>query len=383
MLSNGRLEGTTPAAGGAQRTWHWVQDTPASTYLYSVVAGPFAVLHDEWRGIPVQYWTYPDSMMSAWRNFGETPAMLETYSQVLGVPFPWAKYDQSIIPDFTYGGMENVSATTQTDLRCWRPAVRRGRSAAWSRTSWPTSGLATLTTAATWAHIWLNEGLTTYMESVQAEKTRGWDAGEMEWLDQQNGAMGADLNEMRPLVWGIYPGTDPIVVFFSGHVYPKGAQLAHQLRRLLGDSLFWTGMRRFLIDNAHRPVTTADYASRWSAPATAISTGSSTSGRTGSAIRKVRIARAWNAASHTLDVTVEQIQAVDSLRPLFRFPVTLRVITRDSVVRQEITVSRQREVFHLALPSEPLSFRFDEGGWLLGTVVGDLTPGGAGADGEA
>src|SRR6185437_4581799 len=27
----------------------------------------------------------------------------------------------------------------------------------------------------------------------------------------------------------------------------------------------------------------------------------------------------------------------------------------------------------IALPAEPLSFRFDEGGWLLGTVKGDLS----------
>ena len=71
--------------------------------------------------------------------------------------------------------------------------------------------------------------------------------------------MAADLNEVRPLVWGD-TGTDPILLFFSGHVYPKGAQVAHQLRRLLGDSLFWAGMQRFLTDNAYKPVRTADFA---------------------------------------------------------------------------------------------------------------------------
>ena len=35
--------------------------------------------------------------------------MIELYSRLTGVPFPWDKYDQSWIPDFTYGGMENVS----------------------------------------------------------------------------------------------------------------------------------------------------------------------------------------------------------------------------------------------------------------------------------
>ena len=77
--------------------------------------GPFTVLHDQWRGLPVDYWVAPDTVPAAWRTFGETPSMIELYSQVLGVNYPWPKYSQSIIPDFTYGGMENVSATTQTD----------------------------------------------------------------------------------------------------------------------------------------------------------------------------------------------------------------------------------------------------------------------------
>ena len=71
--------------------------------------------------------------------------------------------------------------------------------------------------------------------------------------------MAADLNQERPLVWGD-TATDPIQLFFSGHIYPKGAQVAHQLRRLLGDSLFWAGMHRFLTDNAYKPVRTEDFA---------------------------------------------------------------------------------------------------------------------------
>ena len=128
VLSNGRLVGVTPANGGAQNVWHWSQEKPASTYLYSVVAGPFTILHDQWRGIPVEYYTYADTVNAAWRTFGETPAMIELYSQVLGVNFPWDKYDQSIIPDFTYGGMENVSATTQTDLALHSAASEPGNS---------------------------------------------------------------------------------------------------------------------------------------------------------------------------------------------------------------------------------------------------------------
>src|ERR1019366_7387746 len=261
VLSNGRLVSVTPVTGGSQNVWHWSQDKPASTYLYSVVAGPFTILHDQWRGIPVEYYTYADTVDAAWRTFGETPAMIELYSEVLGVNFAWDKYDESIIPDFTYGGMENVSATTQTDMALHGAASEPGGSGrSLNAHELAHQWFGDLTTTADWADIWLNEGITTYMESVQEEKTRGWDAAEANWYSQQQQAMLADLNEKRSLVWGTYQGTDPIALFFSGHVYPKGAQLAHQLRRLLGDATFWPGMKRFLTDNAYRPVTTADYA---------------------------------------------------------------------------------------------------------------------------
>ncbi len=374
VLSNGRLVDVKPTNGGAQKVWHWSQETPASTYLYSMVVGPFTILKDNWRGIPVEYYTYADTVASAWRSFGETPAMMETYSQVLGVAYPWDKYDQSIIPDFTYGGMENVSATTQTDLALRAAgdapqADTRGLNAHELAHQW----FGDLTTAATWAHIWLNEGLTTYMESVQNEKSRGWAAGQRSWYDQQQQAMAADRNEERPLVWGRYQGTDPIVLFFSGHVYPKGAQVAHQLRRLLGDSLFWAGMRRFLTDNAHKPVTTADYAVAMERTCGCDLDWFFDQWAYGIGYPKVRFARHWDPATRSLHLTVTQTQKVDSLHPLFRFPATIRIITRDSVVRREITVSRANETFTLSLPGEPLSFRFDEGGWLLGTVDGDQT----------
>jgi aminopeptidase N len=374
VLSNGRLVDVTPIDGGVRKVWHWTQERPASTYLYSVVVGPFTVLADQWRGIPVDYWVYPDTVNAAWRTFGETPSMIELYSELL-IPFPWAKYDQSAIPDFTYGGMENVSATTQTDLALHSAgdepeANGRGLVAHELAHQW----FGDLITTADWAEAWLNEGMATYMESVEAEKTRGRDAAELEWIGQQRQAMAADLRQQRPLVWGEYQGTDPIQLFFSGHVYPKGAQLAHQLRRLLGDSLFWAGLRRFLTEDAYKPVTTADYAVAFEETCGCDLDWFFDQWAYGIGYPKVHWTRRWDAGAGALELTVEQTQPVDSLHPLFRFPVTVRVITRDSVVRRQITITKARETFAIALPGEPLSVRFDEGGWLLGQVTSDLTP---------
>ena len=373
VLSNGRLADVTPAGGGAQRVWHWVQDQPASTYLYSIIAGRFTVLRDRWRGVPVDYWVYADTVPAAWRTFGETPAMIELYSRLL-VPFPWAKYDQSAIPDFTYGGMENVSATTQTDEALHGTGAepeQSGRSLVAHELAHQWFG--DLTTTADWADAWINEGMATYMESVQEEKSRGWSAGQLNWIGQQEETMQADQFQARPLVWGVYQGTDPIALFFTGHVYPKGAQLAHQLRRLLGDSLFWAGMRRFLTDNAYQPVTTADFAVAFEKTCNCDLDWFFDQWAYGVGYPKVHWSRHWAEGIKTLHLTVEQTQSVDSLRPLFRFPVTVRVITRDSVVRREIMVSKRADTFAIPLPGAPLSVRFDEGGWLLGEVTSDLS----------
>jgi len=376
VLSNGTLRSVTPVDGGRQNVWHWVQDEKASTYLYSVVVGPFTVLHDEWRGKPVDEYVYPDTVDAGWRAAGETPSMIELYSRLTGVPFAWDKYDQSWIPDFTYGGMENVSATTQTDLSL--PGAgndpmegSRGLVAHELAHQW----FGDYETTANWANIWLNEGLTTYMESVQNEKTRGWDAAQLEWWGQQQQAMQADLRQARPLVWGKYQGNDPIALFFSGHVYPKGAQLAHQLRRLLGDKMFWAGMHRFLVDNAHKATTTKDYADAFEETCHCDLGWFFDQWAYGIGYPQLDVTRRWDPAAKVLHVTVRQVQPTDSTRPLFKFPTTIRVITADSVVRDSVMVLAEKsQTFDMRLPSAPLSFRFDEGGWLLGTVHTDQTP---------
>ena len=376
VLSNGTLVSVTPVNGGKQDVWHWEQNEKASTYLYSVVVGPFTILHDQWRGKPVNEYVYPDTVDAGWRAAGETPSMIELYSRLTGVPFPWDKYDQSWIPDFTYGGMENVSATTQTDLSLPGPGndpMEGARSLVAHELAHQWFG--DLETTANWANAWLNEGLTTYMESVQNEKTRGWDAAQLEWWGQQQQAMRADLRQARPLVWGQYRGNDPIALFFSGHVYPKGAQLAHQLRRLLGDKMFWAGMHRFLVNNAHKATTTKDYADAFEETCHCDLGWFFDQWAYGIGYPQLDVTRRWDPAARILHVTVRQVQPTDSTRPLFRFPTTIRVITADSVVRDSVMVlARKTQTFAMRLPSAPLSFRFDEGGWLLGTVHTDQTP---------
>src|SRR5438105_229367 len=120
-LSNGRLAGSRTVGDSIE--WHWVLERPASTYLMTTVVGKYTVLQDKpWRNVPVDYWTYPDSIDAAWRGFAKTPLAIDVFSRKTGVPYPWTKYDQIVIPEFQYGGMENVTATSQNDAEILHPA---------------------------------------------------------------------------------------------------------------------------------------------------------------------------------------------------------------------------------------------------------------------
>ena len=53
--------------------------------------------------------------------------------------------------------------------------------------------------------------------------------------------------------------TDPLELFFSGHIYPKGAAVLQMARRQLGDSTFWRAMHRYATRHAYSSVVTSDF----------------------------------------------------------------------------------------------------------------------------
>src|SRR5437773_9916525 len=118
-VSNGRLVSDVTAKDGS-RTVDWLQERPSATYLVSLVVAPLVKIHDAWRTVPVDYYVYPEDSVLARPLFKITPDMIDTYSRLTGINYPWAKYAQTTVADF-FGGMENVSATTLVD---WLPHAR-------------------------------------------------------------------------------------------------------------------------------------------------------------------------------------------------------------------------------------------------------------------
>ena len=91
-LSNGLLVHQTNNGNGT-RTDDWKMDLPHAPYLFFMGVGDYAIIKDSYEGKDVAYYVEKPYAPVARRIFGYTPEMIAFYSKVLGVDFPWAKYD--------------------------------------------------------------------------------------------------------------------------------------------------------------------------------------------------------------------------------------------------------------------------------------------------
>jgi aminopeptidase N len=107
-VSNGQLVKSEVVHGW--RTEHWKMEIPHAAYLTSVAAGEFDVIEEPpatpEKGVPVRYFVpkgwHPEEEIR--HTFGKTPAMIRFYADRTGVAYPYPKYDQVVVEDFTWAG---------------------------------------------------------------------------------------------------------------------------------------------------------------------------------------------------------------------------------------------------------------------------------------
>ncbi|HUF26350.1 MAG TPA: M1 family aminopeptidase [Gemmatimonadaceae bacterium] len=368
-LSNGRLVASRRV--GREIEWHWSQAEPASTYLMSVVTGDYTVLQDTWRDKPLAYWTYADSVAAAWRGFGKTPRMTEWLAVLTAMPYPWAKYDQVVVPDYIYAGMENVTATTMADDAILHPTWAAAHAGARAENlvmhelahQW----FGNLVTARDWSHIWLNEGFARMLEMVWREEEHGADEGAWMRLLVREQALAADVRARRPLVWDRW-SSDPIEAFLSGHVYARGATVLEMLRTTLGDDAFWSGVGDYLATHRLGVVETADLRAALERSSGRDLSASFAQWVDGAGYPAFRVSAAYDSLTRALALTAEQVQPRDSLTGWFSADLTVEVLTDSGVVRDVVAVRDSVARHSVLLRAAPRAIVWDGEGRVLQVV---------------
>ena len=370
VISNGKLLQTTMNRGQHTATYHWKESVPHVTYLVSIAVGKYAKVEDNWKGIPVQYYVEKPDVPRVSRSFSLTPDMIDFFSKVTGVPYPYEKYAQVAVEDFIYGGMENISATTQTagtlhDERAELDHPSDGLVAHELAHQWA----GDLVTTKNWNNIWLNEGFATFFETAYVEHHKGWNEYLMRMQENRKAYMKEDSEKYRrSIVTNKYENPEDM---FDRHTYQKGSWVLHMMRYVLGDELFWKGMRHYLHKYREKTVETNDFREAYEE-----ATGRPLEWFFNEWVYKagypeLKVSWNWDDQAREALLNVRQTQKVDDLTPLFRMPVDIEFSGGFGVQTRRIWMEKADQTFRFALPSRPTRVEFDPDDRILKTIEFD------------
>src|SRR5262249_27778279 len=108
VVANGVLREKKPAADGKAVTFHWRNEVPTDPHLIGLALGELVELRSAWRGKPERVYTQPGLEAAAKYTFRRVPEMLEVYSKLTGVAFPYPGYTHVTVVNHHHGGMEHA-----------------------------------------------------------------------------------------------------------------------------------------------------------------------------------------------------------------------------------------------------------------------------------
>jgi len=369
VISNGKLLETKENRDGT-RTFHWKIDQPHASYLTSIVVGEYVAVGGEYQGIPVVTNVYPNEVKEGKITAARLTEMVKFFSEKTGLKYPYAKYAQTTARDFG-GGMENISATTQTDnmihdARTELDSNSDGLQSHELAHQW----FGDYVTCRDWSDIWLNESFATYFQAMWDEHKLGQDDFLYSDVKANQDAYLAAWRQgnRRPIVTKNYANPDAV---FDTYAYPRGGAVLHMLRLTLGEENWWRAINYYLHKYANQPVDTEQFRI-----AIEESTGQAMDWFFDEWLYKMghpvfRVSQTYDPAAKALSLSVEQVQTADSSSQfpqatLFQMPVNIEISAAAGTRVERVQIlAKKQQTFTFKVDSRPLLVNFDYHGTLI------------------
>jgi aminopeptidase N len=348
-LSNGLLI-SQKSNGDGTRTDTWRQSLPHSPYLFMMAIGEFRIYHDKWRKKNVDYYLEPAYYPYAKQIFGQTPEMIELFSQALGVDFPWEKYAQVVVRDYPFGAMENTSATLHNDYVQNSP---------WELIDDPNgSGGTTIAhelfhqwfgdyvTCESWSNETLNESFAVFGEKFWNEKKYGKDDGDSKRFDEMNAYLNNPTASSQALTPFVYTDEEGVN---GANIYDKGGIVINMLRTWLGDSAFFKGLNLYLRTHAFSNAEVTDLRLAMEEISGQDLNWFFNQWYYGAGHPVLDIAYNWDAAQHKEIVIIQQQQQGQ----LFQLPMAIDIYEGNHVIRKNVWLSQKSDTLSFDLPARP------------------------------
>ncbi len=258
VLSNQPAPDPEPA-GESSAIWHFPPTPRMSTYLTAICAGEYHLVtstHTTPRGqvIPLGLacrasladFLDPDDILTITRQG------LDYYTGLFERDYPFAKYDQVFVPEFSAGAMENVGCVIFSERVLFRSKVTDMMyelRATVILHEMAHMWFGDLVTMKWWDDLWLNESFAEFSAALSsAEGTRFTDAwttfsgGRKTWGYRQD-----QMPSTHPVAADV-PTLSEAIANFDGISYAKGASVLKQLVAYVGRDSFFSGIRAYFAE---------------------------------------------------------------------------------------------------------------------------------------
>jgi aminopeptidase N len=226
------------------------QPKPIPSYLLAIAAGDIAVRET---GPRSAVYAEPSVVDKAAHEFEDTEKMIDAAEKLYG-PYRWGRYDLLVLPpSFPFGGMENpnmnfITPTLLVGDKSLVSVISHELAHSWS---------GNLVTSAAWRNIWLNEGITTYVQGRITEALYGKRQADEEILlatrelRKTIGKMPPNSQRLAPEPRGV--GADDAL---SDVAYDKGSWFMRFLEQRYGRPTFDAYLKSYFDHFAFQSITT-------------------------------------------------------------------------------------------------------------------------------
>lgn len=356
--SNGILQGVDTGLSNNKVRYRWVTNYIIDYYLisvavakyvdYTIYAHPAALINDSIQVVNYVY-NNPSTLNAFKSSIDSIPMVIEYFSDLFGLyPFYGEKYGHSMAP--IGGGMEHQTMTTLGNLGSFSVNSHE------LMHQW----FGDHVTCKTWSNIFINEGFASYGEYLAYDKFRSHQAAQT----KMTGVHDNVLQDPNAMVY-FTDTTDVNRIFDSRLTYDKGSAVIHTLRFVMGDSLFFSGLKTFQtnysfstgsIDDlkadlqASSGLNLNDYFNQWLyGEGYPIFSGE------------------YFSSPTTLYLKTSQTTS-STFTPLFKTPLEIKCTSTSGDTIIKVMIDQNTNLFAIPMAKNITNIEFDPNNWLLNKV---------------
>lgn len=242
-VGNGRL--VDSISNKKTTTYHWAVKNPINNYGVNINIGNYSHFSEVYAGekgdLDLDFYVLKENLSKAKKQFKQVPDMLEAFEYWLG-PYPFYEDSYKLV-EVPYLGMEHQSSVTYGNKYANGYLGMDLSNSGWglkfdyiiiheSAHEWFANNITNKDVA----DMWIQEGFTTYAESLYVDYHFGKDAA-----TTYVAGMRKMIRNDRPII-----GTYNVHKEGSGDMYFKGSNILHTLRQLIEDDEKWRQILRGL-----------------------------------------------------------------------------------------------------------------------------------------